>query len=351
MSVADTSLDELITEISEQPSIELAATKYRDAFNIIANGYGTQVSSTTVESERQKMEANIEAAQTCDTSTPDNTQGPDDVTQPADATTPTDTTIPDDGKKSGDKRSDEEKQKALEEKTKAYDDAKATEQSLANRTLTAGAIATTGIGGMELAMGLSQQAADAYADQSMAAYIATMRCSYGSTKQVKAGPDEIELPGGNDADMMKLRAEYFALAADLKERKEALGMKPGIESEEIIDKSQTGLYDDENLGIDSGAYASLYRAQMLGSETDQQKIDEERKASKNRVIAGGTLVGVGVIGGIVGNSLINGKLGEKIRENKARRKAQTVSALDTKEEIKTLSQETLERYKRKYGDQ
>ena len=197
-----------------------------------------------------------------------------------------------------------------------YDEAKAIEQSKANRMLTALSVAAAGIGGMELAMGLAEQKADKEAEQDMAAYIATMRCSYADGQQVKAGPDEIELPGGNSSELMSLRNEYFALANDLKERKTALGMKPGIESEEIIDKAQTGLYDDESLGIDSGAYASLYRAQMLGSEEDQAKIDENKETSKKRVIAGGVLSGVGVVGGMVGDSMINGKLGEMIKENK-----------------------------------
>ncbi len=207
----------------------------------------------------------------------------------------------------------------LAQKQAAYDEAKANEQSLANRTLTALTTAATGIGGMELARGLAEQSADAAADQDMAAYLATFRCTYGNTVQVKAGPDVIELPGGNDTELMQLRSEYFTLAADLKERKEALGMAPGIESEEILDKSQMGLYDDENTGITSGAYASLYRAKALESEEDQEKIDAERKASKNRVIGGAVAAGVGVVGGMVGNSLINGKLGEKIEELKDKR--------------------------------
>ena len=215
-----------------------------------------------------------------------------------------------------DTRNQEQKDSDLAEKQKAYEDAKANEQSLANRTLTAATTAATGIGGMELAMGLSEQKADKDAANSMAAYIATMRCTYADGKQVKAGPDEIELPGGNNQQLTNLRAEYFALAADLKERKTALGLKPGIESEEILDKAATGLYDDETKGIDSGAYASLYRAQMLGSDADQEKIDAEQKASKNRVIAGAVVGGVGVVGGIVGNSLINGKLGELIKKDK-----------------------------------
>ena len=77
-----------------------------------------------------------------------------------------------------------------------YDEAKAIEQSKANRMLTALSVAAAGIGGMELAMGLAEQKADKEAEQDMAAYIATMRSSYADGQQVKAGPDEIELPGG-----------------------------------------------------------------------------------------------------------------------------------------------------------
>lgn len=190
----------------------------------------------------------------------------------------------------------------------AYDSAKATEQSKANRLLTAASSVATGIGGKELAQGLAEQKADRVAEQSMSAYIATMRCSYGNGKQVKAGTEEIELPGGNDGNIMKYRAEYVTLAADLKERKTALGLKPGIESEEILDKSQMGLYDDENIGISDGAYASLYRAQMLGSEKDQQQIDDAKQTSKNRVIGGAVAAGVGVVGGIIGDELINQSL-------------------------------------------
>lgn len=218
-----------------------------------------------------------------------------------------------------DTRTDEEKAQALAEKKQAFDDAKATEQSRENRMLTAATTAATGIGGMQLAQGLAEQKADKSAEQDMAAYIATMRCSYANGKSVKAGPDEIELPGGNDANLMKLRNEYFALANDLKERKTALGMKAGIESEEILDKAATGLYDDESVGITSGTYSSLYRAQMLGSSTDQEQIDADKKTSKNRVIGGAVAAGVGVVGGALGNSLINGNLGEKIKELKDKR--------------------------------
>lgn len=189
-----------------------------------------------------------------------------------------------------------------------YESKKANANSKANRLLTSLSMVATGIGGKELAQGLAEQKADRVAEQSMSAYIATMRCSYGNGKQVKAGTEEIELPGGNDGNIMKYRAEYVTLAADLKERKTALGLKPGIESEEILDKSQMGLYDDENIGISDGEYASLYRAQMLGSEKDQQQIDDAKQTSKNRVIGGAVAAGVGVVGGIIGDELINQSL-------------------------------------------
>ncbi len=212
--------------------------------------------------------------------------------------------------------SDTDETDSLEEKQQAYENAKAKEQSMENKLTTALSTAATGIGGMELAQGLAEQKADKAAAEDMAAYINTMRCTYGKGKSVKAGNEEIELPGGNSDELMKLRNEYFALAADLKARKDALGMKPGIESEEILDKAQLDLYSQENVGITDGAYASLYRSQMLGSEKDKSQIDEDAKESKNRVIGGGVAAGVGVVGGAVGDSLINGKLHDIIEDNK-----------------------------------
>lgn len=191
-----------------------------------------------------------------------------------------------------------------------YEEAKTNEQSTANKALTAVTTTATGIGGMELARGLAEQKADKETEASMTAYIETMRCTYGDGKQVKTGLTEIELPGGNNAELMKLRSEYVALAADLKERKEALGLKPGIESEVILDKAQMGLYDDENVGITDGAYASLYRAAM-GNEKDQAKLQELKDTSKKRVLGGAIAVATGTVAGIVGNQIINGKKNKK----------------------------------------
>lgn len=186
----------------------------------------------------------------------------------------------------------------------AYQQAKERETSLANRTLTAMTMAATGIGGMQLAQGLAEQKADKDAEMAMDAYMATFRCEYGGGKSFKGGATQIELPGGNDSEMMKLRQSYLKLAADLKERKNILGLKAGIESLVVLDKVQTGLYDDEGVGVTSGAYGSLYRAKM-GNEADQAKLDEAEQVSAGRVKGGGAALGTGVVGGVSGDLLIN----------------------------------------------
>ena len=53
-----------------------------------------------------------------------------------------------------------------------------------------------------------------------------------------------------------------------------------------------GLYDDENVGITDGAYASLYRAAM-GNEKDQAKLQELKDTSKKRVLGGAIAVATG----------------------------------------------------------
>lgn len=186
----------------------------------------------------------------------------------------------------------------------AYQQAKKRETSLANRTLTAMTMAATGIGGMQLAQGLAEQKADKDAEMAMDAYMATFRCEYGGGKSFKGGATQIELPGGNNSEMMKMRQSYFKLAADLKERKNILGLKAGIESLVVLDKVQTGLYDDEGVGVTSGAYGSLYRAKM-GNEADQEKLDKAEQVSAGRVKGGGAALGTGAVGGVSGDLLIN----------------------------------------------
>jgi len=154
-------------------------------------------------------------------------------------------------------------------------------------------IIATGIGGMQLAQGLYEQDADAKADTQMTAYMQTFHCTYAKGKSVLGGVEEIELPGGNDETLKKLRDEYFALAADLKERKESLGMKPGIESKIILNKADTDIYNNDNVGITTGVYGSLYRAKM-GNESDQAKIKDEKEISSERIESGIVAISAGL---------------------------------------------------------
>ena len=186
----------------------------------------------------------------------------------------------------------------------AYSNAKANEQSLANRLLGGASMAATGIGGMQLAQGLAEQSADAAAEADMQAYLATFTCKIGDAggKSYKGGEMGIEVSGGNQ--LTSLYQQYVDLAADLKERKNALGMAPGIESTVVMDKANMGLYDDTGRGIENGTYASLYRASR-GNEADQQKLAEQKDTSSTRVKAGAIAAGVGAIGGAIGNAIIN----------------------------------------------
>ena len=196
----------------------------------------------------------------------------------------------------------------------AYDKAKAKEQSEGNKNLEMFSQATMGIGAMQLAQGIAEKQADAAADADMEAYIQTMRCTYAG-KSVKWGPDKIELP---NTDLMPYQMEYKYLAQVLKERKAALGLKPGIEAEEILDKASSGLYDDENVGNMGGAYGSRYRA-AAGNAKDQSKLAADKKEAKTRMIAGGVIAGAGLVGSMIGDSIVNGKLGELIKESRANR--------------------------------
>ena len=146
-----------------------------------------------------------------------------------------------------------------------------------------------GVYGMQLAQGLSEKNVDDMSDEQMSGYIKTFRCTYGNGKSVSGGDQEIQLPNGDVETLTELRNEYLALATSLKERKESLGMPPGIESEPILDKTTMGIHNDEKTGITDGVYGSFYRAKT-GNETDQTKINEEKQKSAERVKQGTTAI-------------------------------------------------------------
>lgn len=199
---------------------------------------------------------------------------------------------------------EEEKEKKLNE---LRDNAKAMkdkEQSTENKLLGAAGIGATGIGGMQLASAISEQNADQDAEMAMKAYLATFTCKYGD-KRVNGGEVDVALPGGNE--LVSLYTEYVTLANDLKVRKNALGIKPGIEAEAILDSATTGLYDDVGVGKTSGAYASLARALQDPEGEDAKMWAAQKEETAKKLKTGAITAGVGAVGSLIGNLAINAK--------------------------------------------
>ena len=180
---------------------------------------------------------------------------------------------------------------------------RAKEQSTANRLLGAAGIVTTGIGAMQTASAMAEQNADADAERTMRAYLATFHCNYGAGKSVQGGQSNIDLPGGNE--LIGLYSEYVNLANDLKVRKNALNIRPGIESEPILDAATSGLYDDVAIGTTSGAYTSLARALMDPNGADAAAWAQQKSDTADRKKAGMITAGIGVAGSLAANLAIN----------------------------------------------
>ena len=199
--------------------------------------------------------------------------------------------------------SKEDAQKQIDELQQNADAMREREQSLANKTIGAAAIGATGIGGMQIGAALAEQSADDAAERDMAAYLATFRCDYGSGLNIQGGETNIQLPGANT--LLPLYNEYTTLAADLKTRKEALGMAPGIESEVILDAATSGLYDNESLGITDGVYTSISRALMAPGGTDASEWAAQRADTQQQLKTGAIVAGAGALVGVAGNVLTN----------------------------------------------
>ena len=178
-----------------------------------------------------------------------------------------------------------------------------TEQSFENRMLGGAAMATTGIGAMQLGAAMAEQSADAAAQRDMSAYLATFRCDYGAGANIQGGETNITLPGANI--LLALRTEYMDLAADIKIRKESLGLPPGIESETILDATQYNLYNNESIGITDGAYASVSRALTNTGGDDATEWAAMKSETAEQLKSGAIAAGIGAVGSAVANMVIN----------------------------------------------
>ena len=201
------------------------------------------------------------------------------------------------------KLSEEDSKKKIAELQENYDAMKEKEQSTENKLLGAGAMASIGAGGQMIASSLAEQQADEAAELDMTAYLATFRCDFGQGRNIKGGETDIVLPGGNA--LAPLYTEYVKLAQDLKMRKEALGMAPGIESEEILDKANMGLYDNESLGKTDGAFTSLASALSNPTGADAAEWAAQKAETAEQLKTGAITAGVGAVASIAANIAIN----------------------------------------------
>ncbi|MDR1338110.1 MAG: hypothetical protein LBJ73_03745 [Rickettsiales bacterium] len=179
---------------------------------------------------------------------------------------------------------------------------KAVEQSMANRVLGAASVGAVGIGGSKLAQGLSETKSDQDAETDARAYLATFRCDYGGPS-FKGGEMGISLPG--QEGLTPLRAEYRELAANLKQTKAALGMASGIESAEILDSADSGLYDDVGTGITGGVYASVSRALQNPAGEDAAAWEQQKSDAQQNLKTGTALAVGGAAVALVGNVVVN----------------------------------------------
>lgn len=207
------------------------------------------------------------------------------------------------------------------------------EQSLENRILGATGMATVGIGGMMAASAYAEQQADQDAEQAMRAYLATFTCNYGDNKNVRGGEKNIELPGANE--LVNLHTEYKALVASLKERKLALDLPPGIESETILDKADTNLYDDIGTGITNGAFASVSRAILDPNGTDAAQLAQQSEKSAQNLKTGLMTAGTGAVATMAANYAIN-------HDNKNKSDELLAARQDLKAKYKTVTNKIID---------
>ena len=202
------------------------------------------------------------------------------------------------------------------------------EQSLGNRLASGAAMGAMGIGGQMIGSALAEQNADAAAERDMTAYLATFKCDYGAGMNITGGTMNVELPGANV--LLPIYTEYVTLAADLKTRKEALGMTPGIESNEILDAATSGLYDDVSTGVTGGSFASIARALMNPEGADAAAWAAQKSETSEQLKTGAITAGVGAVVGIAGNAIFN--TGKNKVENKSKEIIAKYDAMKTLKE-------------------
>ena len=189
-------------------------------------------------------------------------------------------------------------------------------RDIAHGLVSGASSAMTGIGGMEMAQAISEQKSDADAEEEMGAYLTTFKCDYGKSQKYDYSTQDIILPGGNE--LIQYYTEYKTLADQLKADKTALGLTPGIESQVVYDKAESGLYKNAATGNTGGKYTSLSRALLDENSEDAADWAAEKDKTKKRLQIGATVAAAGLVAGFIGDKLIDkhyDKLEEQLQDS------------------------------------
>ena len=176
-------------------------------------------------------------------------------------------------------------------------------RDVAHNIVSGASSAMTSIGMMQAAQGFSEQKSDAAAESDMAAHIATFKCNYDKGPTFKYSTEEIIIPGGDE--LLKYYTEYKTLADQLKVTKAALNLTPGIESQVVYDKAESGLYQNFATERTSGHYASVSRALMDSDSEDAAAWAAEKEKSQKRLAIGASVAAGGILTGVIGDKLID----------------------------------------------
>lgn len=177
--------------------------------------------------------------------------------------------------------------------------------------LSGASTAAMGLGAMEAAQALSEKKQDAAAERDMAAYLATMRCETAKGKSYKLSNEDIELDGGSE--LINYVSEYKELAARQKNIKNALNMAAGIESEEILDKADGGLYEYTPAVKGKSKNVSLANALRDENSEDAKDWAEQKEKTKKHLKIGAAVAAAGLVTAVATNLT----LGKDIRDARA----------------------------------
>ncbi len=167
------------------------------------------------------------------------------------------------------------------------------------------AMGAIGIGASQAFSGYAEQMANDEAEKNIQELLNSVRCTHSKNKSIKLSENATTTL---TADMLDMKSEYVTLAASLKERKESLGLEPGIESEELINIYEANLYSNAPILTEmrNGTYTSISNALRDYSGDDANAWTTEKDDAKKQFQTGVAIAGAGAFVGFIGDVVIHG---------------------------------------------